>query len=226
MKLFIGIFSLVVLAVSCKTGPNSDKQYAGINGTNVFQLRLNPAESSQYHYDISSQTEIHLEVDDKKVDNINKTDVGANYDIGKDSAGNYLLNIKYDKIHLYTKNGENEKDIDADNSGFSMDPVEKMLGVLKDAKIVAIVNTVGESKSVTGYKELGEKIIEGMNAKDMNEKNLMQSQWDKAIGEGIVKKNVDQLFKMFPDSAVHVGDKWKLNSTEEGDFKFNIKNFF
>jgi len=32
---------------------------------------------------------------------------------------------------------------------------------------------------------------------------------DKAIGEGIVKKNVDQLFKMFPDSAVHVGDKWK-----------------
>jgi len=42
-----------------------------------------------------------------------------------------------------------------------------MLGVLKDATIVATVNQVGESKSVTGYKELGEKIIEGMNAKDM-----------------------------------------------------------
>jgi len=44
---------------------------------------------------------------------------------------------------------------------------------------VATVNQVGESKSVTGYKELGEKIIEGMNAKDMNEKKLMQSQWIK-----------------------------------------------
>jgi len=44
----------------------------------------------------------------------------------------------------------------------------------------------------------------------------MQSQWDKAIGEGIVKKERGPALKMFPDSAVHVGDKWKLNSTEEG----------
>jgi len=40
MKLFVPVLSLMILVVSCKTGPTSDKQYAGINGTNVFQLRL------------------------------------------------------------------------------------------------------------------------------------------------------------------------------------------
>ena len=226
MKIFIPVCFVIILAISCKSGPGTDKQYAGPKGTDVFQLRLNPADGSQYYYDITNETEFQLEVDDKKVKNLNRTNVGITYDVHKDSAGNFLLSIVYNNIHLYSKSGDKVTDIEATNSAFSTDIAEQMLGSLKEATIIVTVNPAGEVQSMTGYKELGEKIIAGLNTVDMNVKSMVQTQLDKLIGEGLIKKNIDQLFKMFPDSAVHVGDKWKIISGQKDDFSMSIKNFF
>jgi len=46
------------------------------------------------------------------------------YTIGKDSSGDILLNIVYDKIHLYAKNGDTEEEQDADKAAESTNPVE------------------------------------------------------------------------------------------------------
>jgi Family of unknown function (DUF6263) len=101
-----------------------------------------------------------------------------------------------------------------------------MLGTLKEAIITAIVSPSGEIKSVTGYKEIGEKIIAGFAENDIQGRTMAQNQWDQVIGEGLIKKNMDQLFKIFPDSAVHLGDTWKLSSREEGELKMNVSSSF
>ena len=50
------------------------------------------------------------------------------YLIQKDTAGNYIFNISYDKVKLYTKNNGIETDADAENAANSSNPVDKMLG--------------------------------------------------------------------------------------------------
>lgn len=167
-----------------------------------------------------------MEADDKKVDNQSKSTVGVKFVIGKDSIGDFLLNMVYDKIHIYSKNGDTESEMDADNALGSLDPVEKLLGILKGAAIEAVLSPRGELRSVKGYDEIKGKIMASFNPNDTYSKTIAEKQWDQKIKEGLIKKNMEQLFKIFPDSAVHVGDKWQLSSIEKDEIDMSIKTSY
>jgi hypothetical protein len=152
--------------------------------------------------------------------------VGFSYAVDKDSAGNFLFTMKYDKIQVHTKTEDTETDLDADNATLTLDPVEKMLGILKTANIVAIVTPAGEIKTVTGYKELTARIMENFGNADAYTKITAQAQWEQFVQKGVIQKGMDQLFKIFPDSAVHVGDKWKTGSSESEELGLKAKSFF
>jgi hypothetical protein len=153
---------------------------------------------------------------DNKIDNLNKTDVGVVYSINRDPAGDFKIELQYDKLKIFTKSGDSEMEMDAANAALTINPVEKMLGVLKQAVIVANVNQTGELKSITGYDELTEKIMAQVGSSDVYTRETARKQWEQSVGKGMVRNNLDQLFKIFPDSAVHIGDKWKLN-INQGD---------
>jgi hypothetical protein len=220
----ISCFLVAITIFSCKTRPDADTQY--VNKDKVYKLFLKPDVDSKYYYDISNKSEIKVEVDGKKVDNISKTSVGANYEFKKDSAGNFLVSVMYDKIHIYSKNKDTETDMDAANAAFSMDPVEKMLGDLKAAHIRATVSPAGEVITVDGYKELADKIMQGFNSTDAYTKNILQTKLDQLISDGIIKQNMDQLFKIYPDSALHIGDRWKSLSKQNGEISLNVKSIY
>ena len=38
----------------------------------------------------------------------------------------------------------------------------------------------------------------------------------------MVRKNMDDLFRIFPDSAIHIGDSWKLTNQNAGLMAKNI----
>src|SRR5438876_2629768 len=92
---------VLVFLLSCKTHPNSDRNYAGDG--KVYKLRLNPTPRSKYQYQISNESKLNMEVDSKPIENEKKADVSINYVIDKDSLGDFVLSIAYDKIHVYTK---------------------------------------------------------------------------------------------------------------------------
>jgi len=175
---------------------------------------------------MTNQSKIEMEVEGKNIDNNNKSTTGINYTINKDSLGNFIFDINYDKVQLHTKNGDSESDIDAANAYISSEPLERMLGLLLKATMKATIDSTGQVKSITGYKELGEKVISGLNSNDTYSITMAKSQWEKMVGNGIVKKNMDQVFKIFPDSAIHIGDTWKMNSREEGEIALNVKSIF
>ncbi|HZE85249.1 MAG TPA: DUF6263 family protein [Puia sp.] len=217
---------ICLAAVSCKTRPGADRQYAAGDENGIYRLRLNPANGSKYHYEISNESEFKLEINDKKVDNQSRRDVGVYYQVTKDTAGNFILAIRYDKIHIYTKQNDAETEMDAANAANSLEPAEKMLGLLTGAELVATVTPLGEVKSVNGYKELESKIMAGFDERDTYGKAKAQGQWDKLVGEELIGRNMDQLFKIFPDSAVHVGDKWSLNSRQKGEIGINSRTSY
>ncbi|HEV8284841.1 MAG TPA: DUF6263 family protein [Chitinophagaceae bacterium] len=224
MKNFFSVLLAIAILISCKTTPDSNRDYA--DKSKIYKLQLSPLPGSKYHYDITNQSEIKIELDGKKTNNLTKSDVGVYYDINKDSAGNLLLAMSYDKIHLYSKNRDNETDIDAANADATLNPLEKMLGALKEANIKATLSPQGEVSNMQGYKEIGDKIISEFAVNDINAKDVMKTQWEKIVANGIVKSNVDELFKIFPDSAVHVGDSWKLSSKHGDEIGLNVKNIF
>jgi hypothetical protein len=226
MRLFIAVCLVLIFIFSCKTQPDADRNNNFSNQSKLYFVKLNPSPGSSYHYDMTNQSQIEMEVEDKEVNNINKSTTGINYTITKDSSGNYIFTINYDKVQLHTKNGDQETDFDAANAYVSPEPLERMLGLLVKSTMRATIDSTGQVKGITGYKELGEKIISNINSSDSYSITLAKSQWEKMIGNGIIKKNMDQVFKVFPDSAIHIGNTWRMNSREEGEIALNVKSIF
>jgi len=206
--------------------PNSDKTSAEYDPTRVYQLRLNPPTGSKYQYDISNRSNYKFEVEDKKIANLSKVNASMLYTLDKDTTGDFVFHIQYDKIHVYTKNDDAESDLDAANAANSIDPVEKLLGGLKDANIVAKISPAGEVLSVSGFREMYNKYVNPASASNAFQSNIVKQRWDNLIGEEMINKNMEQLFRIFPDSAVRVGDKWKLSSRQKGEIALNTSNSF
>jgi Family of unknown function (DUF6263) len=158
-----------------------------------------------------------MDVDGKKVDNKTRSQLEIAYTIGRDSMGDIVLNTVYNKIHLYTKNGDTELEEGADKGEESTDPAEKMLGILKGAKLQLVVDAAGEVKSMQGDEEIKRKLMAGFAPGDTYANNIAAQQWDQRIKTGLIKDNMQEFFKIFPDSAVHVGDRWKMSSTQHVD---------
>ena len=222
------IFVLVILFFfSCKMFPDSNRHYSDGNPDKVYKLRLNPPSGGTYYYSITNESAFKMEVDDKKVDNRNTSTVGLSYKVNRDSAGDLLLDILYDKVHVKTNNRDNnEEEMDADNAAGSANQVEKLLGYLKGATIRVVLSPKGEMRSVTGYEAIKGKIMSGFQPDDTYSKTIAEQQWDQRIKAGLIQKNMEQLFKIFPDSEVHVGDKWRLHTEERDEVNMRISSVF
>jgi hypothetical protein len=223
MKRLFTFSALLVLIASCKIQNSTENAHAD---DAVYKLGLNPVIGAKYQYSITNETNVEMEVDEKEVTNNNRSEVGLTYTMNKDSAGNYLVRMIYNTIKLHTKAGDKETKMDAANAAATLDPVERMLGILKNAQITAVVTPTGVVKETRGYKELGEQLTAGFADHDGHSKEIALNQWEQLVGQGLIKKNMDQLFTIFPDSAVHRGDKWKLTTDGNGDFGLKSHTFY
>lgn len=222
IKYFLGICVLSLPGIACKMKPGEGEQLSGTGNTTSFTLKLNPASGSQYQYDITNRSQVNLEMDGNELNNNSESNIAVHYAIEKDSVGNYLLNMQYDKIQMHITKNKQETVLDADAATTSLDPVERLLGVLKQAQITATISPSGEMKSVSGYNELSQKILAAINAPDMDTRNIAQTRWEQMIEQGIIRKNIEQLFGIFPDSAVQVGDTWSLTHQQKGEINLNV----
>lgn len=223
MKIHPAVFFSLMLLCSCKLPTDSGTKYAT---DKVYRLHLKPSVGSAYHYAVTTNTETKMEVNGQAVESVNNTDAGVTYSVNADSAGNYLLHIAYDKLHVYSKNGDKESDADAENAKLSINPTEKMLGIVKDASLTGTVTPTGEVKEISGYKELSAQLMENLDTDDPNARQMAQAELDKVIRSEMIQKNLTQLFTIFPDSAIYIGDEWKINSEQSSDFHLKVSSVY
>ena len=168
-----------------------------------------------------------MEVQDKPLYNVNKSAVGISYFTDRDSAGNLILHTVYEKIHFHSKNGDTETDLDTEHTGESKDPVEELLGILKNDTITVVVSPMGETRSIRGYEEMKTRLLNKISAGgNAYLRSTAEKQFDQRIKEGLIKNTMQQFLNIFPDSAVHVGDRWKINTTQQDQLKLNISSSF
>jgi hypothetical protein len=226
MKVSVFVLLVAISFFSCKTQPKSSRENDAYDPNKMYKLQLNPPVGSSYYYDITNESEMEVEIDDKKTGNETKTTTGLSFKIDKDSTGGFSFTMQYDKLKYYSKTGDREVNVDAANATGSFDPIEKTLGAVKNTSMVAMISPSGEVKSINGYKELGDKIIAGFAPGDETGKATARLQWEKQVGSGMIKNNMRQLFKIFPDSMVHLRDTWRLTSEQEGEVSLMVKSTF
>jgi hypothetical protein len=72
--------------------------------------------------------------------------------------------------------------MDANNGAMSIDPVEKMLGILKETSLQSTISPTDETKSIMGLKEISDKIMAAYPATDEDTKTAIGIQLDKTVG--------------------------------------------
>ena len=212
------------LLFSCKTHLKSDRSYAADG--KVYHLRINPAPGSKYQYQMGNESKVNMTVNDKAVESTKNNDVTITYSVEKDSADHFLISIAYDKIHIRAKTGDRETDLNSEGSDDPGDPMQRMLRSLKDATITATLDHDGRVRTVAGYSDIANNILGSTNAINLADKQRLQQQWRAMVEQAMIKKNMDQLFRIFPDSAVHIGDRWKIESRDSADFSFLVKSVY
>ena len=222
-KIFTLFIFLSALFFSCKMQPGSRRNNP--SNDKKFSLTLHPETATSYTYSVSNQSQTNLIVNEKEVELVKKYDTDVTYTIDKDSTGNLSIRVKYNNIHIYSKTGDAASDLNGSNAAHSTDPVEQLLGALQAATITARLNKAGQITAVEGYQQIADSIV-GSIRSNLAAKSKATEQWKQLVEQNLVKKNIEQLFGIFPDSAVHAGDRWKQVNTQQGDINFREQNSF
>ena len=230
MRKYLVFFIYSTGIISCKLGSGSDGPAAEYAGARSYQLGLNPPVGSKSLTMVLPAGRITIsKPDDKKIENLSKVDASVIYAFDKDSAGDFVIRIQYNKVHVYSKNGDDESDLDAANAANSGDPVEGAPGRIADGQYRCGLNHPHGAR-YEAYRA-SRTCITGMYHNRRPpipfQLNTVKERWNHTVGDELVNKNMEQLFRIFPDSAVHIGDKWQqAPSGQKGELGLKPTNTF
>jgi hypothetical protein len=181
---------------------------------------------ARYYYNITNTTVINFEVNGSKAENTNSVKAGLIYEVLKDTAGGFLIKMTYDNFDVEIKTPDSEKKMTTDNGPNSIDPVEKMLSLLKGSYLLVTIDGKGHVTGVSGYKELTEKIMNGITLQNEADRQTMYKQLQEMFGEKFIKNNMEQGFGVLPDTAVYVGDSWTKKLTQLAGIKLKVNSTY
>ncbi len=212
--------------VSCKLPSQKGSDDRIYDPEKVYTLRLNPPDSASYTYEVSNHSETVMDAGGNDITNTSKTDALIRYDLFRDSSGYFRFTMKFERIGLYSKSGEQETEAQVSNGTIPFSPEEQILAALRDGKITGLLSSAGEIKEVRGYEAMTEKIQSQLREDDHTGRAIIKERWEKMAGNNLIRQNLSQLFRLFPDSAVRLGDTWKISNKQVSEFSVNMTNEF
>ncbi len=217
VKLVSIILSLTCLIVSSCS--NGNRQ--GDGASEKLQPGLHLQAGEKYYYTIINETNTALEVNDQKIKTKKVIEIGIIYNTAKDSAGNILLKLTYDKFHVVLKDKDGEEQVmDAANADVSENLMDKLLKNIKGNSLEITINNKGEILKITGTKEINDKLMQQLSTFDVNEKKQIASQLSQLTGDEFIKNNFQPNFKLFPDTVIYKGESWQRKNVQSGDLPF------
>ncbi len=187
----------------------------------VGKLSPQALASNEIYYTFKNEINTKIEFNDQKAAVTNKVKIGLLFEVLSDTGNNAQLRITYDKIHIALKDKNGEQEFN-DNNPNGTEPLSRMLSNLKGSSLLITTNPKGEILKVSGQKEIYDKILADLGGLDDASRVILQTQLSKLAGDEFVKNNVGRLFKLFPDTAVQVGDAWSSSEQQTTDLKFLI----
>lgn len=210
MKKLFSIASVLILSVtvlvihSCKT--------SGAASGNLLKFNLEKAKTYEY--------EIVWDMDQKISDQDTKISLGGIYSVEviEEKDGIKMLTGMYKSFKLYMKMAGLEMDIDSEKPVEPIDQAElkqnpmgmmsRIFSAIKGKSFSMQVDEEGKVLSVTGFDQIINGMVDSTGA-DENAKLQIRASLRDQFNEQAVKDQFAQIFTIFPNKKVKVGDNWE-----------------
>jgi len=236
LKIFSIFFCLIEMFCinSCKNGTGHTKHGgsgnnagSGSDGDAKYQFGIHLSKGQKYYYNTKTTIQTTLEVNNKKTETSNQSEMGMFYEVLQDSGNIFSVKITYDKLHIVLKKTDTEDQVyDADNAAESFDQMDQLLSNIKGTSITVTLDSKGNIISTSGSKEIMNKVMGPMSSGDPQMKAKVQELVSRLTGPAFVDETLKESFKLFPDSGLYVGDSWKRQSTQSADMKFDVNSTY
>ncbi len=177
----------------------ADKKY-------TFSLHLQAGQ--KFYIRCKNQTQLEITSGDKNVKEDNSVFTGLRYDVVKDSGAFFIIKVTYDSIHTVLNKNGTETEIDAANGLNSLNPVERMLALIKQKPIFIYINPRGVVTKIAGLNEMLDAVVSASGMTDKNAVQQLQAQLRGMLDENFLRKNIATGANLAPDSAIYAGDSW------------------
>jgi hypothetical protein len=193
-----------------------------------YTVKLHLQKGAKYYCNLFSETASDMELVDKKVSTGNQSEIGLIYEVMEDSSvhSGFKLKITYDKLHLITRKDDKETELNTENGANSFNKTEQAMGALKGSAVYVFIDSVGKISKVEGYDVIANKVMSVFGNLDVESRKNIRAQITQMTGDGFVKNNVEQMFKLFPDTAVYIGDSWSDRKVDSSVMPFNVSNVY
>ncbi len=226
MKIAFFLFAINVFVISCHSLKNEDIRNSDpdIPRNQVFDYSFSVKTAAKYYIENISETDIELEIDDKKIERSSKLESAIILEPLQDSS-NILIRVSYEKIIITTQDQEGDEVIvDADHATKAFNTVDNILGIIKDAPFYISLDSNGNVVKVSGTQEIINKVLNEVASRAKDSETKIKELVEQLVGESYIKSSFNQNFKIFPDTSVHIGSKWSKEYEESATINFISKN--
>src|SRR5436190_15569058 len=222
-KLFISFITVLAMAAipaiqSCKSSQASASKL----------LKFNLEKGKGYDYEMV--WDLNQEVMKQGI----KMDVTAGYSmdiVGDDGKMKKIEAVYNDfKMNMQVMGMEINIDTDKPAPDVSMEDAKtnpsalmnKLFSGIRGKKFNMTVNEQGEVMEVTGFDAIAKAMVDSLGLPDEYKEKMEATAKDQFNGDDI-KKQFSQMFYIFPNKEVKVGDSWKTNNitSEKMPAKYN-----
>lgn len=180
-----------------------------VDSQKEYHFELNSPIDTPIKYQIVNATEITQEVDGKETSSENKITIGIEFRFKKISDTTYLANILYNQFELFVKTDQYDQTLDASKAKQSYVPSEKIFSALDNAQFTAIISKKGNISSITGIKELTQRMKE-LAAGNTEALDIVNNSAQQYTNESLVKTMLEQTFKQLPPQKLKLGESWQV----------------
>ena len=166
-----------------------------------------------------------------------KMDVTAGYsmDIIEDDGkiktlsavyNDFKMNMQVMGIEINIDTNKPSPDVDMEDAKSNPSALmNKLLSSIKGKKFNMKVNEQGEVMEVTGFEQIAKDMVDSLGMPEEYKEKMEATAKDQFNGDDI-KKQFSQMFYIFPNKDVKVGDSWKTNYATGGKMPGKYNNTY
>jgi pentatricopeptide repeat protein len=130
-----------------------------------------------------------------------------------DDGGDATVEVTYHSIAVEMEGPMGKVEYDSTNPTETETPMVKGFAALAGQSYTMVISTMGEVKKVEGMKEIMDRMIESLDLPEEQRKEAIRGQFENMFGDQAAVEMMGQMFVMFPDRPVGVGDAWSKTIT-------------
>lgn len=179
------------------------------------KLMMNFKKGDSFNVEMNTNLKTTMNILNQNVETDEVEKVLYNYkitDIDKDNV--YTIKATIKSIYMKSANEKGTNEYDSSKDIGKNDINSNLMTSLIGRAFTIKLTPVGEVKEIKGFDEL---------IKTWTSNTTEQDSLKKLFGNDALKEQVEQMFKLYPDKKVNVGDKWTTDMSISSGIPMSIK---